>query len=131
MRPVLHDNRSPAAHLRSKWDRRIASRAPGMRRRRCGASGAWALLFLFVAAGVHAASRPDLSALLERADAIKLRDPGQFDAIIGQVGLHQQELSERDRQYFHFLRAWKGAYDGADTQAFIELSVLAASSARV
>ena len=89
---------------------------------------AWLLLCLLLAGGAQAASRPDLTRLLERADAVKLKDPGQFDAIMRQVGGDERDLSAGQRQYFLFLRAWKGAYDGKDASAIAQLSVLAADS---
>ncbi|MGH8325686.1 MAG: hypothetical protein ACRET2_02865, partial [Steroidobacteraceae bacterium] len=83
---------------------------------------------LLISGGAHAALRPDLTGLLEKADAIKLKDPGQFDAIMRQVGGDERELATRERQHFLFLRAWKGAYDGKDASAIAQLSLLAADS---
>ena len=103
----------------------------GVRHFRSQAAGACLLLLLLLAGGVRAAPRPDLNALLERADTIKLKDPAQFDAIMRQIGEHDGELSAADRQYFLFLRAWKGAYDGHDANAVAQLSALAASSSSV
>jgi diguanylate cyclase (GGDEF)-like protein len=89
------------------------------------------LLFLLVAGGARAAPRPDPTALLEQADAIKLKDPAQFAAILRQVGGDEGDLSARDRQYYLFLQAWKGAYDGRDASAVAQLTELAASSPSV
>ena len=90
------------------------------------------MLLLALAAGAaHGAPRPDWSALLQQADTIKLKDPARFDAIMRQIGGHDGELSASDRQYFLFLRAWKGAYDGHDTNAVSQLSALAANSPSV
>jgi diguanylate cyclase (GGDEF)-like protein len=86
------------------------------------------LLLLLITGGARAAPRPDLAGLLQKADAIKLKDPGQFDAIMRQVGGDERELAASERQYFLFLRAWKGAYDGKDANAIAELSLLAANS---
>jgi diguanylate cyclase (GGDEF)-like protein len=66
--------------------------------------------------------------LLERADSIKLRDPGAFNAIIGELGGRVGELSKEQRQYFLFLEAWKSAYDGKDAVAVAQLSRLATTS---
>jgi diguanylate cyclase (GGDEF)-like protein len=96
-----------------------------------GAAGACLLLLLLLAGGAHAAARPDMTALLEKADAIKIKDPGQFDAIMRQVGAHRGELSTRERQYYLFLRGWKGAYDGRDATSVAQLSALAANSPSV
>ncbi|MDE2051018.1 MAG: GGDEF domain-containing protein [Gammaproteobacteria bacterium] len=72
-----------------------------------------------------------MAALLQQADAIKLKDPERFAAIMRQVGAHDGELSARDRQYFLFLRAWRSAYDGRDANAASQLSALAANSPSV
>lgn len=92
------------------------------------ALGAWLLLLLLIAGGAHAAAQPDPAGLLRKADAIKLKDPARFDAIMRQVGGEERELGTSERQYFLFLRAWKGAYDGKDADAVAELSLLAANS---
>jgi diguanylate cyclase (GGDEF)-like protein len=68
------------------------------------------------------------TALLERADSIKLGEPGKFNALIGEIGGRLRELSEDQRQYFLFLEGWKSAYDGKDAVAVAQLSGLATSS---
>jgi diguanylate cyclase (GGDEF)-like protein len=102
-----------------------------VRRFRGRAAGPCLLLLLLLTGGAHAAPRLDFNALLGQADAIKLKDPAQFDAIMRRIGEHDGELSAPDRQYFLFLRAWKGAYDGRDTNAVAQLSALAADSSSV
>jgi len=89
------------------------------------------LLLLLVAGGALAAPGPDLNGLLAQADAIKLKNPAQFDVLMQRIGGHEGELSGRERQYFLFLRAWKAAYDGRDVNAVSQLAALAASSPSV
>ena len=130
-RPALRGNRSPTARLCSNWGRLIAFRARVATRFRCGALRAWALLFLLAAGAANAAPRLDATRLLERADAIKLVDPGRFDAMMRQLGARESELSGSDRQYFLFLQGWKSAYDGADAKAIAQLTALGANSPSV
>ncbi|HVS77725.1 MAG TPA: GGDEF domain-containing protein [Steroidobacteraceae bacterium] len=75
-----------------------------------------------------AAASAQAAALLERADALKLRDPREFGLLIGRIGGQLGELSEEQREYLLFLQAWKSAYDGKDSAAIAGLSRLAASS---
>jgi diguanylate cyclase (GGDEF)-like protein len=103
----------------------------GARRAAGGAAGACVLLLLLLAGAADAAPRPDLNALLGRADTIKLKNPAQFDALMRQIGGRESELSAQDRQYFLFLRAWKGAYDGRDANAVAQLTTLAAASPNI
>ena len=104
---------------------------PGRRVRRFRGRAAGACLLLLLAGGAHAVPRLDFNALLAQADAIKLKDPAQFAAIMRQLAGHDGELSATDRQYFLFLRAWKGAYDGHDANAVAQLAALAADSPSV
>src|SRR5579872_6607816 len=70
----------------------------------------------------------DTTALLDRADAIKLRDRTQFNALMAQIGAQVPQLPEEQRQWFRFLQGWDSAYEGRNAAAIAQLSRLAASS---
>ena len=76
----------------------------------------------------RAGAAPDTTALLERADSIKLRDRGTFNALMEEIGGRLRYLSEDQRQRFLFLQGWNDAYDGKDAVAITQLSRLAATS---
>jgi diguanylate cyclase (GGDEF)-like protein len=84
-----------------------------------------------VPARALAQSRTDITAVLERADSIKLRQPAEFTVLMRQVGGQLAGLSVNQRQYFLFLQGWQSAYDGKDTVAIAQLSKLAADSPSV
>lgn len=77
---------------------------------------------------VRAAAAADTTTLLQRADSIKLRDPGEFELLMQQIGGRLHGSTEEQRQYFLFLQGWKAAYDGKDALAVAQLSGLAAGS---
>ena len=88
-----------------------------------------ACLAVALAAGcARVAAAADGSALLEKADSIKLRDRGQFNALMAQIGSRLGQLPQEQRQYFRFLQGWYSAYDGKDAAAIAQLSSLAADS---
>ena len=62
-----------------------------VRRFRGRAAGACLFLLLLLAGGAHAVPRLDFNALLAQADAIKLKDPAQFAAIMRQIAGHDGE----------------------------------------
>jgi diguanylate cyclase (GGDEF)-like protein len=103
------------------------SRGAGVRSRCCVAWAA-ALALALAAGWPRAAAGADTAALLARADSIKLRDPGKFTALMGQIAGRLGHSTEAERQYFRFLQGWKSAYDGQQAAAVTQLSSLAAAS---
>ena len=79
----------------------------------------------------RAQASADITAVLERADSIKLRQPAEFSVLMREVGAQLAELSVDQRQYFLFLQGWQSAYDGKDAVATAQLSKLAADSPSV
>lgn len=79
----------------------------------------------------RAQASSDITAVLERADSIKLSRPAEFSVLMQQVGTQLSELSADQRQYFLFLQGWRSAYDGKDALAIAQLSKLAADSRSV
>lgn len=79
-------------------------------------------------ARARARASADITAALERADSIKLRQPAEFIALMREVGSQPAGLSVDQRQYFLLLQGWQSAYDGKDAVAIAQLSKLAADS---
>jgi diguanylate cyclase (GGDEF)-like protein len=97
---------------------------------RCIAAAAGIALAL-AAGRAQGAAVPDTSALLERADSLKLRDRGEFNLLMGEIGGRLPQSSSDERQWFLFLQGWNAAYEGKDDVAIAQLSRLAASSPSV
>jgi diguanylate cyclase (GGDEF)-like protein len=102
-------------------------RGTGVRSWRCVIAAAGIALAV-ASACARAGAAADTTALLERADSIKLREPAQFDVLMREIGGRLPQLSGDQRQYFLFLQGWKSAYDGKDAGAVAQLSRLATIS---
>jgi diguanylate cyclase (GGDEF)-like protein len=131
--PSRGRGRSPAADGRGTSGRTRRGRQLGV----TSGTGAPSWRSLVTAVGValvlangsaRAAEASDTTALLARADSIKLREPAEFNVLMGQIAGRLHELSADQKQYFLFLQGWKDAYDGKDAAAVAQLSGLATTS---
>jgi diguanylate cyclase (GGDEF)-like protein len=104
----------------------MRSRAGTESRHRLAAAAGIALALALACARAEPAA--DATALLERADSIKLSEPAKFTILMQRLGGRLRTLSPDQRQYFLFLQGWQSAYDARDAAAVAQLSSLAAHS---
>jgi diguanylate cyclase (GGDEF)-like protein len=97
---------------------------PTIRHRQTGARRSWvgaALLPLWLATGALAAE-PDPTALLKKADAIKLANYASFTTLMQSIEARARELNPAEQEYLHYLRGWNSAYRGQYDEAIATLS---------
>jgi diguanylate cyclase (GGDEF)-like protein len=72
-----------------------------------------------------AAERPDVLQLLNKADELRSVNYTEFVTVLESLQRVRQDLTVPQRDYLHYLEAWKSAYDGDNDTAIARLDALA------
>lgn len=82
-------------------------------------------LFLWAAAFAAPATQENaIPALLEKADADRNVNYGEFVSILESVQKRRDSMSAAQREYLQYLEAWKSGYDGDQQTALARLTTL-------
>jgi diguanylate cyclase (GGDEF)-like protein len=89
-------------------------------------SGGFAAFCLALATAVWAATPPpDFDQQLLKADSERTANFPQFAGVLQSLEQDSERLSQKQRDYLHYLEAWKNAYEGDDETAIARLNTLA------
>jgi diguanylate cyclase (GGDEF)-like protein len=74
--------------------------------------GGIAHLCLLTALPALAAGADDFAGMLQRADAVKSVDPGDFTSLLDRLHMQLTQLSPEQREHLQYLQGWRHAYAG-------------------